>query len=83
MKFKLAPNNFADMTENEIKLHRGLLHDKKENKKAKSSEMMYFNQSALSLGLVPDELDWRDYGMFVGSFSVNTVEAAISGHRRA
>ena len=50
------------MTEDEMSLHRGLLHDKKKHKKTKSREMLKFNQSALSLGLVPDELDWRDYG---------------------
>lgn len=50
------------MTEEEIYLHRGLLHDKKETKHPKLSEVLYFNQSLLTSGLVPDELDWRDYG---------------------
>lgn len=57
----MAPNNFADMTENEVRLHRGLLHDKK-HRKPIPSEMLTFNKSAIYLGLVPDELDWRDYG---------------------
>ena len=50
------------MTEEEIYLHRGLLHDKKETKHPKLSEVLYFNQSLLTSGLVPEELDWRDYG---------------------
>lgn len=50
------------MTEEEIYLHRGLLHDKKEKKHPKLSEVLYFNQSLLTSGLVPEELDWRDYG---------------------
>lgn len=62
LKYKLVPNNFADMTEEEVGLHRGLLHNKKEHGKPKSSEMLKFNRSALSLGFVPEELDWRDYG---------------------
>ena len=67
LKYKLAPNNFADMTEEEIDLHRGLLHDKKEKKNPKLSEVLYFNQSLLTSGLVPDELDWRDYGKRLSS----------------
>ena len=62
LKYKLVPNNFADMTEEEVGLHRGLLHNKKKHGKPKSSEMLKFNRSALSLGLVPEELDWRNYG---------------------
>lgn len=50
------------MTEEEIYLHRGLLHDNKEKKHPKLSEVLYFNQSLLTSGLVPEELDWRDYG---------------------
>ena len=67
LKYKLAPNNFADMTEKEIDLHRGLLHDKKEKKNPKLSEVLSFNQSLLTSGLVPDELDWRDYGKHLSS----------------
>ena len=67
LKYKLAPNNFADMTEEEIDLHRGLLHDEKEKKNPKLSEVLYFNQSLLTSGLVPDELDWRDYGKRLSS----------------
>lgn len=67
LKYKLAPNNFADMTDEEINLHRGLLHDEKEKKNPKLSEVLYFNQSLLTSGLVPDELDWRDYGKRLSS----------------
>ena len=67
LKYKLAPNNFADMTEEEIDLHRGLLHDEKEKKNPRFSEVLYFNQSLLTSGLVPDELDWRDYGKRLSS----------------
>ncbi|XP_015748362.1 PREDICTED: cathepsin L1-like [Acropora digitifera] len=47
LKFKLAPNNFTDMTEDEVNQHRGLLHDKK---------------ITAAVDSIPDELDWRDYG---------------------
>lgn len=67
LKYRLAPNNLADMTEEEVDLHRGLLHEKKKkSKKAKAkkskSETLAFNQSAIHTDLVPNQLDWRDYG---------------------
>ena len=62
LKYKLAPNSFTDMTEEEVNLHRGLLHDKNEHKAPKQPEVLKFNHSVLSLGLIPDDLDWRDYG---------------------
>ncbi|XP_068738415.1 cathepsin S-like [Montipora capricornis] len=62
LKYKLAPNSFTDMTEEEVNMHRGLLHDKNEHKAPKQPEVLKFNHSVLSLGLIPDDLDWRDYG---------------------
>ncbi|XP_029202306.2 KDEL-tailed cysteine endopeptidase CEP1-like [Acropora millepora] len=60
LKFKLTPNNFTDMTEDEVNQHRGLLHDKKDRMKPKHSGMLKFNE--LAEDSIPDELDWRDYG---------------------
>ena len=60
LKFKLTPNNFTDMTEDEVNQHRGLLHDKEDRMKPKHSGMLKFNEAAVDS--IPDELDWRDYG---------------------
>lgn len=60
LKFKLTPNNFTDMTEDEVNQHHGLLHDKKDHMKPKHSGMLKFNDAAVDS--IPDELDWRDYG---------------------
>ena len=53
-------------------LHRGLLKEKKSKKPKKSkSETLTFNQSTMHTDLVPDQLDWRDYGIetnFLGNF---------------
>lgn len=63
LKYKLTPNNMADMTEKEVHLHKGLLHDKKSKKSKKiKSSTLPFNQSVMQTGLVPEQLDWRDYG---------------------
>ncbi|KAJ7387714.1 hypothetical protein OS493_001056 [Desmophyllum pertusum] len=63
LRYKLAPNKLADMTEEEMDLHRGLLKEKKSKKPKKSkSETLTFNQSTMHTDLVPDQLDWRDYG---------------------
>ena len=53
----------ADMTEKEVDLHKGLLQEKqsKKSKKFKSSTLP-FNQSIMHTDLVPEQLDWRDYG---------------------
>lgn len=48
------------MTEDEVNLHRGLLHDKKDHRKPKHSGMLKFNEAAVDF--IPDELDWRDFG---------------------
>lgn len=53
----------ADMTEKEVDLHRGLLQEKKSRKSKKfKSSTLPFNQSVMHTDLVPDQLDWRDYG---------------------
>lgn len=53
----------ADMTEKEVDLHRGLLKEKKSKKSKKfKSSTLPFNQSAMHTDLVPDQLDWREYG---------------------
>lgn len=53
----------ADMTEKEVDLHRGLLHEKKSKKSKKfDSSTLPFNQSVMQTTLVPEQLDWRDYG---------------------
>ena len=53
----------ADMTEKEVDLHKGLLQEKKAKKFKKfKSSTLPFNQSAMQTDLVPDQLDWRDYG---------------------
>lgn len=66
LKYKLTPNNMADMTEKEVDLHRGLLHEKKSKKSKKfkkfDSSTLSFNQSVMQTNLVPEQLDWRDYG---------------------
>lgn len=60
LKYKLAPNHMADMTEQEVNLHKGLLHEKK-LKKSKSNTLA-FNESVVHTDLIPHQLDWRDYG---------------------
>lgn len=50
----------ADMTEQEVTLHKGLLHEKK-LKKSKSNTLA-FNESVVHTDLIPHQLDWRDYG---------------------
>ena len=63
LQYKLSPNNMADMTEKEVDLHRGLLQEKKSRKSKKfKSSTLPFNQSVMHTDLVPDQLDWRDYG---------------------
>ena len=63
LKYKLSPNNMADMTEKEVDLHRGLLQEKKAKKSKKfRSSTLPFNQSVMHTDLVPEQLDWRDYG---------------------
>lgn len=53
----------ADMTEKEVDLHRGLLQKTKSRKSKKfKSSTLPFNQSVMHTDLVPDQLDWRDYG---------------------
>ena len=53
----------ADMTEKEVNLHRGLLKEKKAKKSKKfRSSTLPFNQSVMHTDLVPEQLDWRDYG---------------------
>lgn len=56
----------ADMTEKEVDLHRGLLHKKKSKKSKKfkkfDSSTLPFNQSVMQTNLVPEQLDWRDFG---------------------
>lgn len=56
----------ADMTEKEVDLHKGLLQEKKSKKSKKSkkfkSSTLPFNQSIMHTDLVPEQLDWRDYG---------------------
>lgn len=53
----------ADMTEKEVDLHRGLLQKTKSTKSKKfKSSTLPFNQSVMHTDLVPDQLDWRDYG---------------------
>lgn len=63
LQYKLSPNNMADMTEKEVDLHRGLLQKTKSRKSKKfKSSTLPFNQSVMHTDLVPDQLDWRDYG---------------------
>lgn len=67
------------MTEEEVDLHRGLLQEKKPKKTKKSkSETLAFNRSAMHTDLVPEQLDWRDYGTktnILGHLNVNVLLA--------
>ena len=52
------------MTEKEVDLHRGLLHEKKsKNTKKSKPDRLAFNQSVMHTDVVPDQLDWREYGI--------------------
>ncbi|EDO35879.1 predicted protein, partial [Nematostella vectensis] len=56
LPYKLEPNHFADLTDDEFKSYKGALDDESNDRmhaKIKRSKRMFE---------VPDQLDWRNYG---------------------
>ena len=78
LTYKLKPNKFADMTEEEYNLHKGSLPDNPEELKRqkRTKPVLYINEKYRphrKSPKIPDQLDWRKYGMHkihVSSFNL-------------